>query len=256
MPGRPYVLNEVALRTLPKDACQVAVLPWGATEPHNLHLPYGTDSIQAEAIAIEAARLCHDRGLRIMVLPTVPFGANEQQLGTTLTVNMHPSTQAKVLEDIAESLDAHDIRKLVLINGHGGNDFKPMVREVQSRVRMFLCIVNWWTVLPGKEYFDDPGDHAGELETSVMLHIAPGWVLPLDQAGRGRARIFRIQALREGWAWAPRDWKKVTDDTGVGDPKAASAAKGERFFHDVTQKVAGFLSELAAADLDDMYRDP
>jgi creatinine amidohydrolase len=89
-----------------------------------------------------------------------------------------------------------------------------------------------------------------------MQHVAPDLVLPLDEAGRGRARIFRIQALREGWAWAPRDWKKVTDDTGVGDPKAASAAKGERFFHDVTQKVAGFLTELAAADLDDMYRDP
>lgn len=256
MPGRLYVLNEVALTAVSSDGCDVAVLPWGATEPHNLHLPYGTDSIQVHSIAVEAARMCHERSVNVMVLPTVPYGANAQQLGTTLTINLHSSTQAKLLEDVAHSLDAHRIRKLVILNGHGGNDFKGIVREVQSRVRVFLSVVNWWTVRAGEDYFDEPGDHAGELETSVMQHIAPELVHPLTEAGPGRARIFGIQALREGWAWAPRDWKKVTEDTGVGDPKAASPHKGERFFRDVTQKLAEFLTELAAADVDELYVDP
>jgi creatinine amidohydrolase len=62
-----------------------------------------------------------------------------------------------------------------------------------------------------------------------------------------------MAALREGWAWAPRRWTQVTDDTGIGDPKAATREKGARFFDAVCGKVAGYLVELAAADVGDLY---
>jgi creatinine amidohydrolase len=65
--------------------------------------------------------------------------------------------------------------------------------------------------------------------------------------------VWRIAAFREGWAWAPRRWTQVTADTGIGDPKAATPAKGERFIREVTQRIAGFLVELAVADPDDLY---
>jgi creatinine amidohydrolase len=87
----------------------------------------------------------------------------------------------------------------------------------------------------------------------VMQQVAAELVRPLADAGDGSARRFRIRALREGWAWAPRHWTEVTADTGVGDPRAATAQKGERFFTAVTQQIAGFLIELAAADLTAMY---
>ncbi|MGH7445899.1 MAG: creatininase family protein, partial [Longimicrobiales bacterium] len=139
------------------------------------------------------------------------------------------------------------------LNGHGGNDFKVMIRELQPGADVFLCTLNWYACVDPKPYFDAPGDHAGELETSVMLHLAPDLVLPLDQAGRGGAKRFRIAGLRDGWAWAPRQWTQISEDTGVGDPSAATVEKGKAFFDAVTQRIGGFLVELAAADPDDLY---
>lgn len=255
MPGRPYVLAETYFGDARNAALEVAVLPWGATEAHNYHLPYGTDSLQAEAVAVESARLAGERGAEIMVLPTIPIGVNVQQLDIPLTLNLNPSTQAKVLGDVIGSLENHGVAKFVILNGHGGNDFRQMVRESQAHTDVFLCAVDWYAVLPASDFFDEPGDHAGELETSFMMHLAPDLVLPLDQAGEGRAKVFKVRALREGWAWAPRSWTEVTEDTGVGDPRHASAEKGARFFGAVTQAIAEFFVELAAADPTDLYED-
>jgi len=252
MSGRPWVLREAALKATAGTAYEVAVLPWGATEPHNLHLPFGTDSIQVEAIAIEAARRAWEADARVVVLPTIPFGANAQQLDTPLTLDLNPSTQALVLGDVVASLEGR-VRKLLVLNGHGGNDFKQMIRELQPRSSVFLCAANWYTAVEPAPYFDAPGDHAGELETSVMLHLEPDLVRPLSEAGPGVARRFRIEGLRSGLAWAPRDWKRVTPDTGVGDPSAASAEKGARFFGAVTAALGSFLVELAVTDVDDLY---
>jgi creatinine amidohydrolase len=145
------------------------------------------------------------------------------------------------------------VPKLVILNGHGGNDFRQMIRELQPAVSLFLCTVNWYQVVDPKAFFSDLGDHAGELETSVMLHLAPELVRPLSEAGPGRARRFTLAALREGWAWAPRRWRQVTDDTGVGNPAAATADKGRTYVEAVSEKIGGFLAELAQADVAKMY---
>ena len=83
---------------------------------------------------------------------------------------------------------------------------------------------------------------------TIALSFTPELVRPLTDAGPGRARRFTIKALREGWAWAPRQWRQVTDDTGVGNPAAATAEKGRKYVEAVSEKIAGFLVELAKAD--------
>src|SRR3712207_9422514 len=88
MPGRPYVLTETTWKTVKSTSYDVAILPWGATEAHNYHLPYGTDTIQCDRAAAEAARLAWERGARVVVLPTVPFGVNTSQLDIELCLNM------------------------------------------------------------------------------------------------------------------------------------------------------------------------
>ena len=253
MTGRPYVLAETTWKSVARTAYEVAVLPWGATEAHNLHLPYATDNIQSERLAVEAARLAWEAGARVVVLPTVPFGVNTGQLDISLCLNMNPSTQAALLADLAGALDGQGVRKLVIFNGHGGNDFRQMIRELQPRTRVFLAALNWYKVVDPAPYFSDLGDHAGELETSVMMHLVPDLVLPLDEAGDGRERRPRIAALREGWAWSPRRWTQISADTGVGDPRAATADKGRRFADAVTRRVGDFLVELAAADTENLY---
>ncbi len=250
---RPWVLSESTWATVRDDPYEVAILPWGATEAHNLHLPYGTDCYETTAVAEAAARAAWERGARVVVMPTVPFGVNSQQMDIPLTINMKPSTQALVLADVVESLEAHGVSKLLVLNGHGGNDFRQMIRELQAETPIFLCASNWYAIPGTYEPFEDPGDHAGELETSLMMHLHPRLVRPLDEAGPGVARDWRVTAFRERWAWAPRQWTRVTDDTGVGDPAPATAAKGERFFQTVTEKLAGFLVELSGMDPTDLY---
>jgi creatinine amidohydrolase len=128
-----------------------------------------------------------------------------------------------------------------------------MIRELQPRTSVFLCALNWYTCVDPSSYFDEPGDHAGELETSVMQHIAPEFVLPLSEAGDGSQKQATIAGLRERWVWAPRPWTKVSADTGTGNPAQATPERGARFFEAVTAKISGFLVELAAADIDALY---
>ena len=250
---RPYILDELTWKAVRDLRYDVAVLPWGATEAHNLHLPYATDNIQAEELAARAAERAWNRGAKVVVLPVVPFGVNTGQLDIPLCVNMNPSTQALVLRDVAMSLAGQGIAKLVIFNGHGANDFRQMIRELQPQVSLFLCVVNWFKVVDPKPFFTDLGDHAAELETSVMQHVASELVLPLSEAGSGAARKFKISAFREGWAWAPRQWRQVTDDTGSGNPSAATPDKGKRYVQAVTERVGDFLVELAKADTKTMY---
>jgi len=253
MPARPYILNELTWKTVRDTRYEVAVLPWGATEAHNLHLPYSTDNVETEQIAALAAGRAWDRGARVVVLPIVPFGVNTGQLDIPLCLNLNPSTQALVLRDLVMTLAGQGVPKIVILNGHGGNDFRQMIRELQPHVSVFLCTINWYQVIDLKQFFGDLGDHAGEMETSVMLHVAPELVLPLSEAGPGRAKRFKIAGLKEGWAWAPRQWRQVTDDTGVGSPAAATADKGRRYVDAVSAKIGEFLLELAAADPAAMY---
>ena len=253
---RPYVLAETTWKAVSSTRFDAAVLPWGATEAHNYHLPYATDVIECDNVAAESARIAWERGARVAVLPTVPFGVQTGQLDIPLCVNVNPSTQLAILEDVAHALAGQGIRKLVVLNGHGGNDFRAMIRDLQPRVPdLFLCTINWWSCVDAKPYFTAPGDHGGELETSVMMHVAPELVRPLSEAGPGRERKARIAALREGWAWAPRRWTAITDDTGVGDPAASTAAQGEKFFAAVTERIGGFLVELASADVGSLYAE-
>jgi creatinine amidohydrolase len=250
---RPYVLAETTWKTVRETAYSVAILPWGATEAHNYHLPYATDNIQAEQVAIRAAEQAWTAGARCVVLPTVPFGVNTTQLDITLTLNMNPSTQLALLSDLVHALEGQGIHKLLIINGHGGNDFRQIIRELQPRTQLFLATINWWSCVDVQQFVEEAGDHAGEAETAAMLHLVPDQVGCLRDAGPGRARPSRLKGVREGWAWAPRRWTQVTDDTGIGNPARATAAKGAAYVGAAVERIAGFVVELHALPLDALY---
>lgn len=252
---RPYIIAEASWKTVKDTPYEVIILPWGATEAHNYHLPYATDNIQCDYIAAESAKIAWEAGAKVGVLPTIPFGVNTGQMDIKLDINMNPSTQAAVLRDVVDALVQQGIPKLVVLNGHGGNNFKQILREIQAEFpdEIFLSLVDWFQVEPWEPYFEDLGDHAGELETSAMMHIAPHLVAPLSEAGSGKQYPFRIPALREKWAWAQRSWSEASEDTGIGNPAKATQEKGTQFLSVVNQKIATFLIDLANADIDDMY---
>ncbi len=253
MAERPYVLSETTWQTVREAEYQLAILPWGATEAHNKHLPYGTDGLETGAMAIEAAGIAWSRGARVVVLPTVSLGVQNGQLDIPLCLHTRPTTQLAILRDIVATVARARIPKLVVVNGHGGNDFRTLIRELQPDTDVFLATINWYTCLDRKPFFELLGDHGDEMETSLMLHLFPDLVRPLEEAGPGREKHFTVTALREGWAWAPRQWTRISEDTGVGDPRRATAAKGAAFFRAATERIAGFLVELARAEPESMY---
>jgi creatinine amidohydrolase len=118
---------------------------------------------------------------------------------------------------------------------------------------LFLCSCYWFQSIDQKEFFENKDDHAGEMDTSLILHLTPNLVRPLSEAGDGAAKKFSITAMREGWAWAERKWMQVTKDTGVGDPRKATKEKGEKYFKAVTEKVGQFFYEVAVVKNDDLY---
>lgn len=251
---RHYILKETNWKAIKETKFEVAVLPWGATEAHNYHLPYGTDIIEAESVAAEGARIAWENGVKVIVLPAIPFGVNTGQFDVTLDINMNPSTQLAILHDVVDTLNRQGIYKLVIFNSHGANHFNNAIRELGLKFpKMFLCTCNWFKAVDQKGFFENKDDHAGEMETSVIMHLNPELVLPLNEAGDGASKTFAYTAMKEGWGWAERRWTAVTKDTGVGNPYKASAEKGEKFFKATTEKIAQLFTELARTPDDQRY---
>lgn len=277
----------------------VVILPWGATEPHNLHLPYMTDCILSQAVAVDAAQRALDRyGVRCMVLPPVMMGSqNPGQRDLPFCIHYRYETQQAILRDIVDSLSHQGMRRLLIINGHGGNSFKQMIRDLQtlplplpikeggnmpslgcdsqsekvstplpdregqggvsggrSVFRPLIAAAEWFKMAPARDYFEQPGDHADEIETSVMMHYHPELVR-LEEAGEGRSKSFAIPALREGKVWMPRHWTLVTDDTGIGNPALSTAEKGRRFADACADGFAEFLRDFSKiTKQNDLYK--
>lgn len=231
-----------------------AILPWGATEPHNNHLPYFTDCYLAYSIAIDSSTQAFKKyGIRGMVLPPIPLGSqNPGQTTQPFCLHGRYETQCLILRDIVASLSRCKINKLLIMNGHGGNNFKNMIRDINIDYPDFvLASCEWFKVEPQEGYFELPDDHAGEMETSVMMHYYPHLV-ELDKAGDGAVNQFNIDAFNQGIVWVPRHWEKIAPDTGAGDPRRSTAEKGKQFARVVTNKLADFYADFVRKNI---YKD-
>ncbi len=253
--SRPYILAEANWQTIKDIRFQTAVMTWGATEAHNYHLPYGTDNYQAEYVAERAVAMAWELGAKIVLLPGIAYGVNTGQMDVNLCMNMMPSTQLAILKDICQVLTAHGVGKLVVINGHGANNFVAIIRELALVYpNIFITVLNWYQAASKHDIFEKPGDHADEMESSAMMHIAPHLVQPLDTAGDGATRKFKLGGFREGWAWTQRPWTKVTKDTGSGDPSLATREKGEQFLQRTIKNIGTFLHEVSTHSVDEMLQ--
>ena len=139
-------------------------------------------------------------------------------------------------------------------NRHGGNDFVPLIRQIQTQMDTFVFLCDWWKV--GEDHYDEifenPDDHAGEMETSVALALFPELV-QLTNAGSGKVRSFRFEALRKGWLRTSRDFAKINDHCAAGDPSKASADKGRQYLDLVVGRISDFLVELAQSSIDEDF---
>jgi creatinine amidohydrolase len=256
---RPWKLAETHYGLVKGQSFEVAVLPLGATEPHNLHLPYGTDSFEAEVIGDKICETAHNRGAKVILLPTIPYGTETNQMAFPLAMNLNPSTLFLVITDLVDSLAHHGIKKIVLLNSHGGNDLKPLLRELYGKTPASVFLCNWYRVLDDmkSQIFEHADDHAGEMETSIALAYFPEFVARTDggklDADDGAVKSTKFEAVNRGWVSITRPWHLLTTNTGAGNPHRASAEKGARFMEILVERLAGFLTELSAAKIDDRF---
>jgi len=253
---RPWVLAETNYQQTKEHDYEVAILPLGATEPHNFHLPYGTDVFEATIIGEKVSEAAHANGARVVLLPTIPYGTDSNMRDFPLAMNLNPSTLFQVVTDLVESLEYNGIRKLLLLNSHGGNDMKPLLRELygQTEVQLFLC--NWYQMVSDayETIFDNRDDHAGEMETSFALAYFPDLVNRDDggklAADAGATAASRFDAVNKGWVSITRPWHLLTTNSGSGNPHEATAEKGEKLMELLVNRLGEFVVELSSADID------
>jgi creatinine amidohydrolase len=258
---REWILSETNYRHVKDNPYAVAVLPMGATEPHNLHLPYGTDTFEAETIASRSCEAAWNRGARVVMLPPIPYGTETNMMEFPLAMNVQPSTLLALIRDLVQSLAKHGVHKLLILNSHGGNDFKPVLRELagETPVKLFLC--DWYrgaTADVQKRLFQEPGDHAGAMETALGLAFFPHLVKLDPKTGRidaddGTMRSTKLEAVNRGWISISRPWHLLTTNTGAGNPHEATAEQGHALMETLVERLSGFLVELAALPLGDEF---
>ncbi|MGF1583525.1 MAG: creatininase family protein [Gemmataceae bacterium] len=253
---RPYILAEQRHGFIRETKWEVVILPFGATEPHNLHMPYATDNYQVDEIGARICESAHNAGTKVLLLPTIPYGVNTNYLKIpgALTCNFTPTTLLHIITDIVESIEPKGIRKILLLNGHGGNELKPLVRQIHHKTNVFLCVCDWYKIARDvyHEIFDEPGEHADEVETSLGLAFFPDLVdLPL--ADDGAQRPTRFEAINKGWISITRPWHLASTNTGMGNPKKATAEKGQKLMDVLVERISSFVVELANAEMDDQF---
>jgi creatinine amidohydrolase/Fe(II)-dependent formamide hydrolase-like protein len=249
-------LTSADIAAIDKDRA-VVLWPVGAVEQHGPHLPCGTDAILAEALTLGAVeRSGPDSDL--WVLPTLSYGRSVEHLGFAGTMSLTTETLLAVCHDVAASVAASGFRRLVFVNGHGG---QPQLLEVVARdIRratglMVFPLFPYRLGLPeGAVSSPDElehGIHGGEIETSMVLAVAPELVRSERFApGGDRAReLFAGTTVLSLEGDVPTAW--VTADlsprTGViGDPTRASAEQGRRVVEHLTERLAEALREIAA----------
>jgi creatinine amidohydrolase len=156
-----------------------------------------------------------------------------------------------------DSLQGHGIQRLLILNSHGGNEFKPLLRELFARtsVQLFLC--DWFRGLTAdvrSQIFSAADDHAGEVETSLGLAFFPQFVRTNSDgtlaADEGAVRITRFDAVNQGWVSITRPWHLLTTNTGSGNPHGATADKGRQLMDIMVQRLSGFLVQLSGSTID------
>ncbi|MEW6637427.1 MAG: mycofactocin biosynthesis peptidyl-dipeptidase MftE, partial [Actinomycetota bacterium] len=242
----PHSLSEMSwteVAAAVKSGATTVILPLGATEQHGPHLPLGTDTVRAGALA----DLLRERlGPGTLVAPALPFGCSDEHAGFPGLLGLEAGTLARVISDIAGRLALWGVRRLILLSAHGGN---------REALELALDLIRHEH--PGLEVYagDHPGTispallavahrdgisasslglHAGEAETSEMLYLRPALVRPKNSApGYTGDMEAVLDRLREGGLRA------VTGSGVLGDPTRADPARGARYLEAAAEELAG-----------------
>ncbi|MGE0759199.1 MAG: creatininase family protein [Pirellulaceae bacterium] len=243
-----YEMKWTDVADLSKDT--PIVIPVAALEQHGRHMPVFTDSLLLGEVVRRAAEPLKDR---VVMTPLMWLGNSEHHLDFPGTMTASPRIYLDLLKDMVENFLFHGFRRIVILNGHGGNIIpaQQALFEVRQKYRerqdLLLLSTTYWT-LGGKPYEVDRTiqqqqmGHACEWETSMMLRLRPDLVGPLEA----------VEAIDHGRAFAPAHRAWITKDRSaaghIGNPRLATADKGETLFRVFAADVVALLERVAAWD--------
>jgi creatinine amidohydrolase len=239
--ARSVHLADLTARHVREGGYDTAILPIGATEFHGDHLPYRTDTLMAEALAVRFARELGPA----LVLPPLDYGVSPHLLAWPWTLSLRPTTLVAVVIDVAESLLAHGIERLLVVTAHDGNPAPVEVaaRELNQRHGMSVALFSGWQSL-ARRLLAPVGreidlDHAGQSELSIVLYLRPDLAHPewaTDVPNQQMDHPVRVLA----------SFDRVVPHGHSGAATKGSAEEGEAILAAVAAEVGPFLRELAA----------
>ena len=238
----------------------IAILPVGAIEQHGPHLPVCTDACIGQGIALRALALLPE-SLPVTVLPMLPVGKSDEHLAFAGTLTLSAETVARLWTEVGESIARAGLRKLVLLNSHGGqvSIMDIVARDLRVRHGMLVMAWSWFAArIPDSLFPEDEqrfGIHAGAIETSIMLHLRPDLVqmdkaqnfrsLMADMEKEGYRRLSAVGSGRMGWMA-----QDLHPSGACGDAADADAERGRALVEHAAQALVELLQEMDRFPLD------
>ena len=250
----------------------IAVLPVAATEQHGPHLPLSVDTNLVDGVI--AASLPHIAAdVPVLFLPTQAVGLSPEHAAFPGTLTLKAETTIRLWTDIAECVASSGVKKLVILNSHGGQVgmLDIVARDLRARLGMLVYSVNWFGLpLTGPAGEDVNalfsaqehrfGIHAGDIETSMMLALKPDLVdmaQALNFASTSEDRAQRFPILGNGksakLAWQMQDYNAAG---AVGNSAAATAAKGHAVVDAAGRALAALLAEVHQLPANTLVQNP
>ncbi len=257
--NRPHVWAEL---TWPEaedrlKRVDIALLPVGSIEQHGPHLPLDTDAYDAAYLARRVAEACSDP--RPFLLPLIPYGVSHEHDDFKGTISVRNDTLASLVYDIGMSAAHNGIRKLVILNGHGGNGpaLNFAAQKINRDAQILVCVDSGETSdVDIYRMVETPNDiHAGEVETSTSLALRPERVrleraVPFVPEFSNR---YLNYTSKRGVSWY--SYTRRISETGVlGDPTKASAEKGREIWEIMIAHLVALVEDLKSLTLDEIYQ--
>lgn len=253
------ILSEMTIDAFETWRPEVVVVGVGSTEPHGEHLPYGTDAIVVEGVARRATLLANEQGARILQFPTLPVGCNVNFKAFPFAARIGVRTFMSVLGDVIRALEEDGVRKIVVLNGHGGNSaavdaalrehFERHPADPEGR-RAFVCTFGTARFVSPEvqALFSHPSPHGGETETAAVLGLRPDLVrtdrLADNPIRQPTAPGVAENADRIGYV---KPWHLHLPASAGGETRTVTRALGERYVEDMARGLAAFLVQLGKA---------
>ena len=259
-PVRLHELSSPDVRRLADSGASV-VVPIGAVEQHGPHLPLLTDYHMASAVAEQAARDATSRGKDVLVTPPLWAGYSPHHMQYSGTITLRAETLMAVITDVCVSLWAHGFRRILVLNGHGGNAnlLGATAQTLRFEHGVRVAVASYWSFalseLAEWRRSDIGGiNHACEMELSLMLASRPDLCHPdlaVNSGRRIRSAYFSADLLAGGTVSTPWDFAELSDNGTIGSPEFADEQRGSELMAKIVLNVADFLVEMSSWNWDD-----